>query len=120
MKHREQFSLSVMSETVFNFRALCCLLGVPSAKNGEFEQHDSLRLKQPFVYSCMIRDNSTEPCGSTMGGTMRLSCCDVLLSSCEDPKSDNVYKCHNLFNESVMHISENSLQLQFIDETLML
>ena len=51
MNHREQFSLSVMSETVFNFRTLCCPLGIPSAKSGEFEQHDSLRLKQPSVYS---------------------------------------------------------------------
>ena len=58
MNHREQFSLSVMSETVFNFRALCCPPGIPSAKSGEFEQHDSLRLKQLLVYSRVTRDNS--------------------------------------------------------------
>ena len=58
MNLREQFSLSVMSETVFNFRASCCPLGSPSAKSGEFEQHDSLRLKQLLVYSRVTRDNS--------------------------------------------------------------
>ena len=58
MNHREQFSLSVMPETVFNFRALCCPLGIPSAKSGEFEQHDSPRLKQLPVYSRATRDNS--------------------------------------------------------------
>ena len=36
MNHRKQFSLSVTSETVFNFRTLCCPLGFPSAKSGEF------------------------------------------------------------------------------------
>ena len=79
MNHREQFSLSFMSETVFNFRTLCCPLGIPSAKSGEFEQHDSLRLKQLLVYSCVTRDNSTVTCGGTMGGTVRLSYCDVLV-----------------------------------------
>ena len=77
MNHREQFSLSVMSETVFTFRTLCCPLGIPSAKSGGFEQHDSLRLRQLLVYSCVVRDNLTVPCGGTMGGTMRLSYCDV-------------------------------------------
>ena len=56
MNHRQQLSLSVMSETVFNFRTLFCPLGILSAKSGEFKQHDSLRLKQLLVYSCVTRD----------------------------------------------------------------
>ena len=79
MNHREQFSLSVMSETVFNFRASCCPLGIPSAKSGEFEQHDSLRLKQLPVYSRVTRDTSIVTYVGTMGGTVRLVHHDVLV-----------------------------------------
>ena len=45
----------------------------------------------------------------------------VLRCSClraRRPKSDNVYNCHNLRNESFMHISENSVQLQRLDNVI--
>ena len=58
IRYPQHTMLSVMSKTVFNFRALCCPLGVFFAKSGEFEKHDSLRLKQLPVYPRATRDNS--------------------------------------------------------------
>ena len=84
MNHREQFSLSVMSETVFNSRALCCPLDILSAKSGEFELHDSVRLKQNQVYSRVTRDNSIVTYGGTMDGTVRLLHCDILVKAAGD------------------------------------
>ena len=57
----------------------CVVHSVSLLRKAVFEQHDSLRLKQLLVYSRVTRDNSTVTFGGTIGGTVRLSHCDVLV-----------------------------------------
>ena len=58
----------------FSVSEHCVVHSASLLKSGEFEQHDSLRLKQLPVYSRVTRDNSTVIFGGTIGAFIALRC----------------------------------------------
>ena len=78
-RHIENSFRSQLRLRQFSTSEHCVVHSVSLLRSGEFEQHDSLRLKQLLVYSRVTRDNSTVTFGGTIGGTVRLSHCDVLV-----------------------------------------